>query len=701
MSLLEGEERSDIPSMSWSSVVGDKSPTNAPAPEPEAPEPPTAGDPAVSFSTTSVVPAVDEPTPVAPIEPVSAPQVSLKMDVPVAEPVAVPPPPVFSTPSFDSLLAAEDLPAIVEASPSAPVESEFAALEAVSPSTIPPPPPVVAPAPEPAPVAELAPQREPAPQPEPVPASEPIPTIVEAAPAVVAPVETPVTQPAPEPAPIVQNEQPRQAAALSLPQQRLAVPPASHAQAPAPAARRAPKKDRSTAIARMGFFLLFVAAIVSAGVIFGRPYLFPEAWEENALPFAESVEATRGIDFVEAITLVPQPTATHRNLVTEQLLSNPSVDVPMWRALGLAGPDATDVSALSELISQQGHVLYSTADGQVYYDRAFTQAYRDELITRAMAAAAIDQEFSYSTEAATRSTDDAAMTAAHVLQQSTRIQELSSYNGVVPDLEVAPLAFLPPVLDYRLSAPIVFAELLSPVNDLVANPLANIGVGGPGPTLTDPVADITPSPVVDTDQPAGDAILTDRSFWYMVFAAHLDAPVAYDMSNQLEQAHLQMVTGADGTCAVATLSGADGAVNEQLRLNIDAWIAAAAPELGASATTLPDFSTQLRSCDPVSGYVSNATFGVGRQLIAWRAVELAITTSMTTQGSDQGQIDQALGRVSTTPSVIALTELPAGTAPVELANAARLAAADVIGASGDGTQLEPIVGDALADLAEV
>jgi hypothetical protein len=687
MSLLEGEERSDIPSMSWTSVVGGASPANAPSPEPDAPEPSPDGQQAVSFNTTSISPTVDETMTAPPADRAPSPKVSLNIDSPIAEPVAVPTPPVFSTPSFGSLLATDEatpdaLPVIVEATPSSPVHSDLGALSVDAPSPAPaspvPPPPVV----------------------QPVPASQHAP----AADSAPAPVEASATvaEPAPEsvPAAAVPSPQLDQSAALSLPQQQHSVLDVSHAAAAAPKARRAPKKDRSTAIARMGFFLLLVAAVVSAGVIFGRPYLFSEAWEENALPFADSVEAARGTDFVESITLVPQPTTTHRDLVAAQLLGTPSADVPMWRALGLAGPDATDDSSLHDLIAQQGHVLYSTADGQVYYDQAFTQAHRDALITRSMAAAALDQDFGYSTDAAARSTDGAALTAAHVLQQSTLIQEQSSYDRAVPGAEVAPLAFLPPVLDYRLSAPIVFAELLPPVNELVANPLAEIGADGPGPIASEPLADIAANSNADTNQVARDAVATDRSFWYMVFAAHLDAPLAYDMSNQLQQARLQMVTDAEGTCAVATLAGGDGAVNEQLRLNLDAWVAVAAPELGASVTSLPDLSTQLRSCDPISGYVSNAKFGVGRQLIAWRAAELAVTNAMTAQGADQGQIDQALSRLSSTPSVIALTELPAGTPPIDLADAARLAAVDVIGTPADATQTQPIIGAALADSAE-
>ncbi|MFT6763898.1 MAG: hypothetical protein ACJAXA_002562 [Candidatus Aldehydirespiratoraceae bacterium] len=152
------------------------------------------------------------------------------------------------------------------------------------------------------------------------------------------------------------------------------------------------------------------------------------------------------------------------------------------------------------------------------------------------------------------------------MQQPTLIQELSAYTRLVLEPEMAPLAFLPLLLDYRLSAPTVFAELLPPVNDLVAHPLTDIGGGGP--ITTDLPTDIGAVSVVGTDQPAGAAVATDRSFWFMVFAGHLNATLSYNMSSQVQQARLQMVNGTGGTCAVATLSGADGAVNEQLRIGL-------------------------------------------------------------------------------------------------------------------------------------
>jgi hypothetical protein len=447
----------------------------------------------------------------------------------------------------------------------------------------------------------------------------------------------------------------------------------------APSKPRA-KKDRSTAIARMGFFLLFVAAVVSAGVIFGRPYLFPAEWEDNALPYAEVIEAARGKEFVEPVSLNAHDTATHRDLVSAQLLGDAQAEMPTWRALGLAGPDATDDASLRDLTSAQSPVLYSTADGQVYYDEAFTQAHRDRLITQAMAAAALDQELTFSSNAAARELDANALTDAHVVQQSTAIAELASTSAIpVPEPDVAALAFLPPVLDYRLTGPIVLGQVLAPVDDLGPNPLEGIGAGGPAAARNSDLAVVSAASSVAGDAAVGEIAAMDRGFWYLVFASHLDATTAYSMSNSLERAGMQSVMAADGrSCVIATFATIDGAGNETLAASLSSWTATVAPELAASVSTLPDSTVQLRSCDPAGAFTSNARFGTGRELIGWRATEAVVVDTLSADGADAATISRALAQISATPSVQELIALPAGTPPSQVAAAVRTAAADVV-----------------------
>ncbi len=474
--------------------------------------------------------------------------------------------------------------------------------------------------------------------------------------------------------PVVPAPGPKQEAP-SLPK-AVAAPSSQVTKATAPIPKRQPRKDRSGSIAKVGFFFLIVGAIASVAVIFGRPYLFPTEWQQDALEFAEPIERARGVDFIEPVLLTPQPSIAHREMVAAQLLGDPAASLPMWRALGLAGPDSTDEATLNTLISDQAPVLYSTVDGQVYYDTAFTRSDRSTLISRAMATAALDQELTFSADAANRSLDDAALIEAHVRQQAAIIAENATTRGSVQTTDVAALAFLPSVLDYQLTAPLVFVELLAPVNEVAPNPLTELGVGGPGPLRVAPLQQIPSTSTVVGDADVGASVVTDRSFWYMSFASHLDPGTAYRMSNDLQAAGLQMVDGQNGRCAVATF--VTNGVNAALQTDLEAWVAATAPELGATVTVLPDSSVQLRSCDPVGAYVSNIRFGASRQLISWRSIELAVTNLVIADGGTDAEIAAAVAGVGSSPAALAAAELPAGTTPTELIAAVEVAATDVI-----------------------
>lgn len=619
----------------------------------ETPKPPpesvasasTPFAPATHDTTTPTAPArADVAAPPAPSGPAAGSTAGEALGLTTAPETATPtpaasPPPVASpAPSPSIPVAAPDASVPVAATPSPAAEA---------PPVVPTDPPPATSAPDPV-------------------ADEPAPTV---------PDQSAPTAPDIAVAPPTQPNQ-----AISLPA-AAAVPsvaPPRQTAAVLATAPRKPKKDRSGSLARLGLFFLVVGALVSAAVIFGRPYLFPEDWDDEALGVAQSIEEARGVDFTEPVLVTPQPTAAHREMVAAQLLGDPASKLPMWRALGLAGPDSTDEATLQTLIAELSPVLYSTADGQVYHDSEFTRSDREFLISQAMATAALDQEFGFSADASNRTLDAAALTEAHVRQQTEVLAGATADQAASPTVDMAPLAFLPAVLDYRLTAPEVFVELLPPINDVDANPLGGIGTQGPGPLTRTPLASVPSESVVAGDAAVGPPVVTDRSFWYLSFASHLDATTAYRMSNQLQGAGLQMVDGSTGRCAVATLTTGDAAANAALESDLVAWATAASPAFGATATALPDSSVQLRSCDPVADYTSNIRFGVARQLIAWRAIELAVTTNVVTQGGDAAAVAAAIADIPSSPAALAAVQLPAGTAPSELVEAARAAATDVI-----------------------
>ncbi|MBG7605581.1 MAG: hypothetical protein IZT58_13285, partial [Actinobacteria bacterium] len=54
------------------------------------------------------------------------------------------------------------------------------------------------------------------------------------------------------------------------------------------------------------FTLVILGGLVAAGIVFGRPYLFPEEWDATTQPFAETTEDVSGVEFIEPLVVKPQ-----------------------------------------------------------------------------------------------------------------------------------------------------------------------------------------------------------------------------------------------------------------------------------------------------------------------------------------------------------------------------------------------------------
>jgi|GEM_PF-4948163 len=518
-----------------------------------------------------------------------------------------------------------------------------------------------APAPAPTP---MAPDPEPAPAPDLEPALAPDPAPVSRL-ASAAAVETP---------PVVAPKGRRRAAAESP----LAVDVAGLVSSG--------RKDRSSGIARIGFIVLLVAAVVAAGIVVAKPYIFPGPWDPEAEAFAESIEGVRGVDFAEPLTIVEQTPGDHRALLTDQAVGSDADGLAMWRALGLAGPQNSDPAGWESTLGALSAATYSRTDGQVHVDGSYGLGDRSARTMQAMAEAALDQDYAFSARLVDLGLDERALVEAHVLQQIERIQRASNEPFTVTDPSIASFSVLPAPLDYRLSAPIVFADLLAPYNDVAANPLRRIGDEGPGPIVSRPLESIAMDSPVPSDTPVGELRVMDRSFWFMVLATHLESATAYEISNELDSAGLVVVEAVDGSCVVATLSTGGSPGDSALLGTLGAWAQAAASELRSSVTAIPGGAVQLRSCDPTGPYTSNARFGVARQLLGWRAAELALTTSILSNGGVPADASAAMPAFLASPGALATAELPAGTPANEIV-ASALAAVDRFDA-GIRAQLE-------------
>lgn len=428
--------------------------------------------------------------------------------------------------------------------------------------------------------------------------------------------------------------------------------------------------------------LVVLGGLVAAGVVFGRPYLFPSDWDAMTAPYADSVETVRDVDFVEPLTVVGEPTAEYTAHLAADLATVPPEVQPQWRALGLLS-GASSTAATAESLTGWRDAFYSPVDGQVYSDAAATDAQRDAQVVQAMTAAALDQELGWSTDQSGRTLDDRAASSAEVLRRSRAVQGDSEFDAPIAAPDPVLVESLPPVVAYELTAPYLFAEFDNPAAD-GDDPLYRLGTQGPGPLLPHAPQLASPAMMTGDDVAAGGPQTMDRSFWFLSFAAFLDPVQAHAASDAIVENSLTMAERGATRCVYATFSGGGVDATATLRGALEAWSAAAPAEFSGSFSALADGALQLVSCDPGAAFASPINPGAARSLLAWRTAELATVEALRVGGSTDlpGDFAGAWSFVATSSTASDLDALPASTTPAESAAAARAAVTTIFTPAG-------------------
>jgi hypothetical protein len=437
------------------------------------------------------------------------------------------------------------------------------------------------------------------------------------------------------------------------------VVPATHVETARPA------RKQSSRGPLLFLTLIVLSAVVAAAVVFGRPYLFPDDWDAETRPYAEAIEIARGVEFVEPIALISEPTTPYTERMMNELVGDWSEQESTWRALGLLTGASTSESVAAQIVGWQDAV-YSGADGQVYRDAGASGADLDAQIAEAVAAASLDQQFRWSSERDERTLEGDVLTLAEVRRQSAPVVADTPYAVASSPIDPTPLAFVPPVVAYRLLAPTVYAEFANPDGTL-----SDLGPTGPGPLVADtPV--MAPGPVVGgSDTLVSSPQAMDRSFWYLVLGGFLETRPAYDASEAIVENSLSIADRGGQRCVYATFAGGDVDQTATLRSALEAWSAAAPAELGSSFGVLADGSLQLVSCDPGASVEIANRGGVARELVAWRTAELATIEAVVANDGTAADVDAAWAIVRASDMGPSLGSLPAGTTPADTADAAR------------------------------
>ena len=110
---------------------------------------------------------------------------------------------------------------------------------------------------------------------------------------------------------------------------------------------------------------------------------------------------------------------------------------------------------------------------------------------------------------------------------------------------------------------------------------------------------------------------------------------------------------------------------DTLRSALQAWSAAAPAEFASSFGVLPDGSLQLTSCDPGAAFQAPIRPGVARDVVAWRAAELATRDAVIAAGGTDEDVAGVWGLIGASDVPRTVASLPAGTSPAEIAATAR------------------------------
>lgn len=164
--------------------------------------------------------------------------------------------------------------------------------------------------------------------------------------------------------------------------------------------------------------------------------------------------------------------------------------------------------------------------------------------------------------------------------------------------------------------------------------------------------------------------LTDRTYWYLVFASYTDAATAYAASNALVQASLATADSAGTHCTYLTLSGTDVDGTTQVSGMLQQWVSNVPAEMTASLTTLATGTMQLRTCDPGAGFETLARSGVGREIARLRSVELEAVAAVPVAGTSADRAD-AIAEVRNSGLGLPLLELSFDTTLPDSAEQAR------------------------------
>jgi hypothetical protein len=383
------------------------------------------------------------------------------------------------------------------------------------------------------------------------------------------------------------------------------------------------KRKKRRAGVKAFLVLLILGGVVAGALVYGRSYLFPDEWDRDLVPIADDIEATVGVEFVDAVRVDELPAEEYDTRAAAAVFGTGwEAQLPVWRALGLAAGEATP-TAFGPVLRSWSPGVYDPATGEVVLIEKLGGRARDAALTELLTAVLLDQVYE-----ANLLVDSAnPLVSRAVVAHQVELTADASTTAIEPVLDRTQLDTMPSPLAYELlaradlGAPAAAAGGLTlaadDASDLAQLPGAVSDVLGAAP------ASAAPARLGTGDIATADSTVPTRDLWYLVFGAYLPADAAAAGAQAISAGSLTSATRGELTCAYATLSAADAAGAGVLQFVVNAWAQSAPVESAATVTTFEDGTVQLAACDPGAAPAVLPRPGVAAELVARQVALLA------------------------------------------------------------------------------
>ncbi len=360
-------------------------------------------------------------------------------------------------------------------------------------------------------------------------------------------------------------------------------------------ASRKPKRH----LFRTFMTLVLLFGLLAGGAFAAKKYLLKEpTWSVELKPLADQVEAARGLQFSEAVTVSPVPVTDYASRLAGSAIDTSGSTLPTWRALGLLNGDL-DLEAVGSQAMNDSPAFYDPATKTIFVsDDLQSQPHLYKFaMYRAMTMALLDQQFHWSGRM-----DAASPAAAFALRAIIDGDALAVANTLAANDEP----------DLLASESLAFAQVHNTVS---TSPYAVHLAGRAGAALRPMIAAMDPAALdaLEKATPLNDDIFDARRppaivasppgtqgmmFWYYVLASRIDDSQAWAAATRWMGDSTVTSTEANAQCVDSKIAAADADGAAVLLATFTSW-ASTAPG-GASTVVTPIEGNQIsiRACDP-------------------------------------------------------------------------------------------------------